>query len=216
MSGFDDEPEFFVLDYITITRDPRTKLVVAVGGNERASGILQTKGEFLPVHGPRGDYHRQPADLPVENQRQGATAAAHALLLAGASVHLDPELNTLLTPDGDRDAVHRYLGQLADRASRATCDREVAAVLTEIVAPDVGLLPRLTAVLVDTGFDWYQSKDAAGEDPALAALLVTAAADLRRSSQQFGHIRNQAAAPPPLPARPAPPPPPGPATSPRR
>ncbi|MFF3556144.1 hypothetical protein ACFYXL_22380 [Streptomyces tsukubensis] len=136
MTGrFDDEPPFFVLDYITITRDPRTNLVVAVGGDERAAGLLQTHGRFLPASGPRGDYHRQPHDLSVEDQRQGATAAAHARLSVGFSVHLDPALNTLLPPDGDRQAAHRYLARLAERASSATCDREVAGVLTDIVAP---------------------------------------------------------------------------------
>ncbi|MCX5417912.1 hypothetical protein [Streptomyces sp. NBC_00059] len=45
--------------------------------------------------------------MPVEHQRHGATAAAHALLLAGYSVRLDPSLNTLAAPDGDRQAARR-------------------------------------------------------------------------------------------------------------
>ncbi|WP_405734821.1 hypothetical protein OG607_41160 [Streptomyces sp. NBC_01537] len=85
-----EEPQFAVLDYITISRDPRTQLVVAIGGHDRSAGILQTIGGFVSVFGPRGDYHRQPHTMPVDQQRQGATAAAHALLLAGFSVHLDP------------------------------------------------------------------------------------------------------------------------------
>ncbi|MFI1890220.1 hypothetical protein [Streptomyces jumonjinensis] len=137
---FDNEPPFFVLDYITITRDPRTRLVIAISGDDRAAGILQTSGRFLPAPGPRGDYHRQPHDLPVEDQCRGATAAAHALLTAGFSVHLDPTLNTLLPPDGDR---------------------EFADVLTEIVAPSEELLPRLTSVLTTTWAVWHQREDAA-------------------------------------------------------
>ncbi|MFB7929584.1 hypothetical protein ACFYWX_02445 [Streptomyces sp. NPDC002888] len=31
------EPEFGVLEYITITKDPRTGLVVAIGGTEKAA-----------------------------------------------------------------------------------------------------------------------------------------------------------------------------------
>ncbi|MEU9382080.1 hypothetical protein AB0D38_14255 [Streptomyces sp. NPDC048279] len=88
-------PEFFVLSYITITRDPRTRLVVAIGGDERAAGILQTAGGFNDAPGPRGPYHRQPHTMAVDEQRTGATAAALALLQAGYSVHLDPALNTL-------------------------------------------------------------------------------------------------------------------------
>ncbi|MGW3009594.1 hypothetical protein ACWC9R_12260 [Streptomyces sp. NPDC001219] len=84
----EEEPRFFVLEYVTITRDPRTQLVVAIGGDERAAGILQTTGGFISAPGPRGPYHRQPHSLPVDQQRAGATAAAHALLLAGVSVHL--------------------------------------------------------------------------------------------------------------------------------
>ncbi|MGQ4329557.1 MULTISPECIES: hypothetical protein [Streptomyces] len=40
------EPEFWVLEYITITKDPRTGLVVAIGGTEKAAYILQRTGGF--------------------------------------------------------------------------------------------------------------------------------------------------------------------------
>ncbi|MCX5417681.1 hypothetical protein [Streptomyces sp. NBC_00059] len=46
MTRRDDEPTFFALDYVTITRDPRTQLVVAIGGDPRAAGFLQTAGGF--------------------------------------------------------------------------------------------------------------------------------------------------------------------------
>ncbi|WP_405928113.1 hypothetical protein OG554_05340 [Streptomyces griseus] len=35
------EPDFLVLEYITITKAPRTGLVVAIGGTEFAADILQ-------------------------------------------------------------------------------------------------------------------------------------------------------------------------------
>ncbi|MET8709601.1 hypothetical protein ACFXOL_06845 [Streptomyces californicus] len=95
MTHRDDEPTFFALDYVTITRDPRTQLVVAIGGDARAAGILQTAGGFYSAPVAGRDYHRLPHHPPVEHQRHGATAAAHALLLAAYSVHLDPALNTL-------------------------------------------------------------------------------------------------------------------------
>ncbi|WP_234432133.1 hypothetical protein [Streptomyces sp. NRRL S-378] len=76
------EPDFLVLEYVTITKDPRTGLVVAIGGTERAADILQRTGGFLTAPGPRGDYHRLPHGLPIEQQRLKATAASHALLCA--------------------------------------------------------------------------------------------------------------------------------------
>ncbi|MFL0025918.1 hypothetical protein ACJBCE_23645 [Streptomyces sp. NBUL23] len=38
MTRRDDEPTFFALDDVTITRDPRTQLVVGIGGDARAAG----------------------------------------------------------------------------------------------------------------------------------------------------------------------------------
>ncbi|MDF3140882.1 MULTISPECIES: hypothetical protein [unclassified Streptomyces] len=75
------EPDFRVLEYVTIAKDPRTDVVVALGGTEKAAGILQRTGGFLPAPGPRGDYHRLPHGLPVEQQRLAATTAAHTLLV---------------------------------------------------------------------------------------------------------------------------------------
>ncbi|GAA4781921.1 hypothetical protein [Streptomyces ziwulingensis] len=63
---------------------------MAIGGTEKAADILQRTGGFLSAPGPRGDYHRLPHGLPVEQQRRKATAASPALLAAGHSVHLDP------------------------------------------------------------------------------------------------------------------------------
>ncbi|MCC3778733.1 hypothetical protein [Streptomyces sp. UNOB3_S3] len=189
----DGEPRFFVLDYITITRDPRTQLVVAIGGDNKAAGILQTLGGFVSAPGPRGPYHRQPHDLPVDQQRRGATAAAHGLLLAGFSVHLDPSLNTLATPDGDRQAALRYLDELAERARQATNDREVAAVLTEITAPHDGLLHRLTQTLVATWAPWTQRLEAAGQNRALTEQLMHATSRLSSHARVIETIRDQAA-----------------------
>src|SRR5690606_13642847 len=89
----------------------------------------------------RGDYHRLPHGLPIEQQRLKATTASHALLAAGHNVHLDPTLNMLATPDGDRDAALRYLTQLAERASAAETSSAVAEVLTEVAATVPGPPP---------------------------------------------------------------------------
>ncbi|MFJ6752162.1 hypothetical protein ACIQNI_28865 [Streptomyces sp. NPDC091266] len=88
------EPDFLVLEYVTITKDRHTGLVVAIGGTQQAADILQRTG-FLSAPGLHRDYHRLPHGLPVEQQRLKATAASHALLADGHSVHLDPALNAL-------------------------------------------------------------------------------------------------------------------------
>lgn len=67
------EPDFWVLEYVTITKGPRTDLVVAIGATDKAADILQRTGGFLSAPGPRGDYHRLPHGLPVEQQRRKAT-----------------------------------------------------------------------------------------------------------------------------------------------
>lgn len=142
------KPDFWVLEYVTITKDPRTGLVVAIGGTEQAADILQRAGGFVTVPGPRGGYHRLLHGLPIEQQRLKATPASHALLAAGHSVHLDSALNMLATPDGDRDAALRYLTRLAERASAAETSSAVAEVLTEVAAPVHGLLPLTREVIV--------------------------------------------------------------------
>ncbi|MFF2189662.1 hypothetical protein [Streptomyces sp. NPDC058155] len=92
-----EKPDFRVLEYLTVTKDPRTGLVVAIGGTEQAADILQRSG-FLDADGPRGPYHRLPHGLPVREQRLKATDASHALLTADHSVHLDPALNLPTAP----------------------------------------------------------------------------------------------------------------------
>ncbi|MFF3460302.1 hypothetical protein ACFYXH_39670 [Streptomyces sp. NPDC002730] len=114
---------------------PRTQLVLAIGGGHPADR------RRLPLR-PGRRSQLPPSAAPVEEQRHGATAAAHALLLAGYSVHLDPSPNTLTAPDGDRQAARRYLAQLESRARAAETDRDVAALLTEIAAPEEGVLPQ--------------------------------------------------------------------------
>ncbi|MFJ4703690.1 hypothetical protein ACIP6I_02350 [Streptomyces anulatus] len=146
------EPDFLVLEYITITKDPRTGLVVAIGGTEKAADILQRTGAFLPAAGHHGTYHRLPHGLPVEQQRLKATTASHALLAAGHNVHLDPALNMLSVPNGDRDAALRYLGHLAERVAAAESSSQVAEVLTEIASPVNGLLPLTREVVVRAVF----------------------------------------------------------------
>ncbi|SFY53621.1 hypothetical protein [Streptomyces sp. F-1] len=190
------EPDFWVLDYITITKDPRTGLVVAIGGTEQAADILQRTGGFLSAAGPRGDYHRLPHGLPIEQQRLKATTASHALLAAGHSVHLDPTLNMLTPPDGEREAALRYLTHLAERASAAKTSTAVAEVLTEIAAPVQGLLPLTREVILRA---WIAASDlqstASGEEPEPIARLGSTATSLSEAARVILHARNHAAHP---------------------
>ncbi|MEW1599426.1 hypothetical protein [Streptomyces sp. NPDC093808] len=190
------EPGFWVLEYVTITKDPRTGLVVAIGGTEQAADILQRTGGFLTAPGLRGDYHRLAHGLPIEQQRLKATTASHALLTAGHNVHLDPTLNMLATPDGDRDAALRYLTQLAERASAAETSSAVAEVLTEVAAPVHGLLPLTREVIVRS---WIASSDlqgaAPGEEPEPIARLGSTANSLSEAARVILHARNHAARP---------------------
>ncbi|MEU4486680.1 hypothetical protein AB0H94_17635 [Streptomyces purpurascens] len=200
------EPDFWVLEYNTITKDPRTGLVVAIGGTEKAADILQRTGGFLSAPGPRGDYHRLPHGLPVEQQRLKATAASHALLAAGHSVHLDPALNMLATPDGERDVALRYLARLAERVSAAETSSEVADLLTEIAAPVHGLLPLTREVLVRA---WIAASDlqgaAPGEEPEPIARLGDTANSLSEATRVILRARNHTARPTPRPATALPP-----------
>ena len=204
------EPDFVVLEYVTITKDPRTGLVVAIGGTEKAAYILQRTGGFLSAPGPSRDYHRLPHGLSIEQQRLKATAASHALLCAGHSVHLDPALNALTAPNGERDAALRYLAQLAERASRAESSTEVAEVLTEIAGPASGLLPLTRDVVVRAWIALSPAPDAESADPDPVADLGNTASAISRATHRILAARNHAAraperstatTPPPSPAR---------------
>ncbi|MGW3835115.1 hypothetical protein [Streptomyces microflavus] len=205
------EPDFLVLEYITITKDPRTGLVVAIGGTEKAADILQRTGGFLSAAGHHGTYHRLPHGLPVEQQHLKATTAAHTLLAAGHSVHLDPALNMLATPDGDRDATLRYLGYLGTRVAAAETSSQVAEVLTEIAAPVNGLLPLIREVVVRAALTAKTLEGTPpGDEPDPIDRLGDITHSMSLAARVILHARNHAArapqkAPTPPPSTPQPP-----------
>ncbi|WP_405421519.1 hypothetical protein [Streptomyces erythrochromogenes] len=203
------EPDFLILEYVTITRDPRTQLVVSSRCTPETAGILETVGRFRDGG---VQYMRQPHDMPVEQQRHYATAAAQALLISGVSVYLDPSLNTLATPNGDRVAAHRYLNQLTERASAATDDKQVAEILAEVAAPTEGLLSHLVQTLITTWVTWSRRTEGPLYQDGLAMRLMDTTSVLSRGGDEIRSIRSQAAAA--KPAAPQPPAPPGPAAPP--
>jgi hypothetical protein len=186
------EPEFRVMEYITITQDARTGLVIALGGTQEAAGILQRHG-FLNAPGPRGEYHRLPHGLTAQDECHRATAASHTLLAAGYSVHLAPALNAFAPPDDGRDAARRYLAQLAERAFDAHSGDEAATVLTEIAGPDAGLLLLVREAVVGTYIAWSQLLQTAGADPEPAVRLGKTADALARAADSILIARNHAA-----------------------
>lgn len=133
-------------------------------------------------------------------------------MLSGFSVYLDPSLNTLATPDGDRAAAHRYLDQLTEQASKATDDKQVAEILAEVAAPTEGLLSHLVQTLITTWATWSQRTEGALSKNDLAMRLMDTTSVLSRGGDEIRHIRNQAASA--KPAAQQPPAPPGPAASP--
>lgn len=80
------EPDFAVLEYLTITKDSRTRLVIALGGTQKAAGILQRNG-FLHAPGPGASTT---ASLTASRQERRTAA----LLAAGYSVPPHPCLAT--------------------------------------------------------------------------------------------------------------------------
>ncbi|MEU3161204.1 hypothetical protein ACPCAJ_31920 [Streptomyces griseoincarnatus] len=48
------EPDFWVLECVTITKDPRTGLVVAIGGTEKAADIPSGPAASSPLPDPAG------------------------------------------------------------------------------------------------------------------------------------------------------------------
>ncbi|MFE1407825.1 hypothetical protein ACFW5D_30210 [Streptomyces sp. NPDC058770] len=189
----DREPGFLALEYITITKDHRAELVVALGGTERAADILQRTGGFLNAPGIGRDYHRLPHSLPVEQQHLKATAASHALLAAGHNVYLDPALNALATPDGERDTALRYLAQLSERASHAESTTQIAEILTEIAGPTEGLLPLTREVVVRAWIACSQRVNTVVEDTEPVSQLANTAGTLSRAAHQILFARNHAA-----------------------
>ncbi|MFG3348659.1 hypothetical protein ACGF1Z_26815 [Streptomyces sp. NPDC048018] len=201
------EPEFLLPHYVTITRDPRTQLVLAVGGDQRAAGILQATGGFTRHPGPSTHYHRQPVTMPVEQQRLQATAASYALLSAGYSTFLDPSLNVLATQDGDREATHRYLKYLAELARNTDEGPVLAAVLAEISAPETGVLPQLRDVLVSVWTSWGNQVPAEPRDGGPVERLIDVTDVLSNKAREVEELRTHAARSPAsaTPASPLPP-----------
>ncbi|MEV0957037.1 hypothetical protein AB0I97_14315 [Streptomyces sp. NPDC049951] len=55
-------PDFWVREYVTITKDPRTDLVLAIGGTDKAAHILQRTDGFLSA--AAGAYDGFPMACP--------------------------------------------------------------------------------------------------------------------------------------------------------
>ncbi|WP_413100240.1 hypothetical protein [Streptomyces sp. Inha503] len=137
-------------------------------------------------------------------------AGRGATLAAGHSIHLNPTLNTLATPNGERDAPLHYLTWLAERVAAAETSSAVAEVPTEVAAPVNGLLPLTRNVVVRA---WICASDlqgaALGGEPEPIARLGDTTSSMSQAACVILRARNhaprapqhQATAPPPSPAR---------------
>ncbi|MCZ0978723.1 hypothetical protein O1L60_04235 [Streptomyces diastatochromogenes] len=186
-------------------RDPRTQLVLAIGGDQRAAGILQTAGGFTRHPDPSTHYHRQPVTMPVEQQRLRATAASYALMACGYSTFLDPSLNVFATHDSDREAAHRYLTYLTELARKTDEGPVRAAVLAEIAAPETGVLPRLREVLVSVWTSWGNQVPADPMDGGPVQRLMDITTVLSRKARKIEELRTHATRSPSSAAPAAPP-----------
>ncbi|WP_148083887.1 hypothetical protein [Streptomyces sp. 840.1] len=86
----------------------------------------------------------------------------------------------------------------------AETEQDFAAVLTEISAPEEGLLPHLVQSLITTWVTWGEHRRQAGLDEGPADQLMKTTSSLSNHAQQITQIRNQAARhtrQPPLPER---------------
>ncbi|WP_258050079.1 hypothetical protein [Streptomyces finlayi] len=102
-------------------------------------------------------------------------------------------MNTLTAPDGDGQAARRYLDRLAERARAAETDQDVVAVLSEIAAPEEGLLPQLVQSLITTWATWGERRCEAGLDEGPVDQLMETTSSLSDSARRITQIRNQAA-----------------------
>lgn len=121
-----------------------------------ADAILHRAG-FVAEVTHHGRLHHLPAAMtdPAE-QRRAVTRAFDALQADGITVSCDPDL---LDPDIPVHRDHQqYLGdQLADLArsiARADHSSQVVSALSELTAPDDGVLDRITEVLNATAGWW--------------------------------------------------------------
>ncbi|MFJ4971095.1 hypothetical protein [Streptomyces sp. NPDC088755] len=125
-------------------------------------------------------------------------------------MHLDPALNMLATPDGDRDAALRYLGNLAERVAAAETGSQVAEVLTEVAAPANGLLPLTREVVVRAALAARALEGTPpGDEPDHIDRLLEITHSMSRAAQAILHARNHVArapqkAPTPPPSTPRP------------
>ncbi|MEU4173762.1 hypothetical protein [Streptomyces sp. NPDC026589] len=130
------EPDFWVVEYATTTLDPRTDLVIAIGGTEEAADILQRTGGFLSAAeprppggvGPGGTYMANLADeygTDVEIHIKALTTTIHADTPTGAppgctTCWNSSAWNATNTPREDRSTSGTRCPNTSVRTSRST------------------------------------------------------------------------------------------------
>lgn len=136
-----------------------------------ADSILHRAG-FIAEVTYRGRLHYLPAAMtdPAE-QRRAVTRAFDALQAEGITVSCDPALLDASVPVARDHPVHLgdHLADLARSIARADHTSQAAVALSELTAPDDGVLDRITEVLNATAGWWEGLADPA--DPLHADRL---------------------------------------------
>lgn len=121
-----------------------------------ADSILHRAG-FVAEVSYRGRFHFLPAAMsaPAE-QRRAVTRAFDALQAEGITVSCDPDLLDPAVPVLRDHPVHLgdQLADLARSIARADHTNQVVSSLSELTAPDDGVLDRITEVLNSTAGWW--------------------------------------------------------------
>lgn len=169
------------------------RLCVTKGADNAADSVLHRAG-FVPVVRYGESFHRLPVAMtdPVEQRR--AITRAVDMLRADGFVYacdadlLDPSLPVSRDhprPVGDR------IAELARSVAQAGHTTEAVAALSELTAPDDGVLDRLLEVLEGTA-DWWEGLGAP-PDPLYADRLRRIGNQLRVSALEIRSLRNQLA-----------------------
>ncbi|MEU6172718.1 hypothetical protein ABZ832_12380 [Streptantibioticus parmotrematis] len=126
--------------------------------SQGAADALLHRAGFVPVVLFRERYHRLPSGMtdPVE-QRQTVTRAFDTLQAEGFDVSCDPDLLDPSLPyvGAQEMSLGDRLGHLARSIHASTHTTEAVAALSELTAPEDGVLQRVVEIL-NTTADWWQ------------------------------------------------------------
>lgn len=154
-----------------------------------ADAILHRAG-FIAEVTSRGRVHHLPAAMTAAEQRSAVTRAVDALQAEGITISCDPALLDSSVPvhHDHRARLGDQLVELARSIAHADHTSQAVAALSELTAPDDGILDRITDVL-DATAGWWE--DLAGPaDPLHADQLRRITRTLTVSFLEIRQLRD--------------------------